>query len=751
MSEPLRAEALNTQMNLAREWLEANNRFLAAALTWLRLRLRRLAEERQTVVPVEKQRGPFFLFRNRSELVVSTHVSAGEIEQAGRAMQTAAGFQPPPALYQVAEQFHLDDFERNLLLLCAAMELDPSLPGLCSKAQGDVQRAYPTFALALDLFPEDASWSALSPEGPLRAWRLVEVIQTGAQPLTAAALRVDERIASYLKGLNFLDERLDLLMVPFDTQDDGASLPPSQEEALQVVIAQLRSAAGRGRLPVIQLVGADTLSKQIIAQRTAAEFGLRLLRLPVMLLPAQQGDVEALARLWQRESLLQSVALYLDARDDWSAPQGEGAAQSLHRLLAHDLGVVLLDTREVQPGLTSGGLPVDVDRPTPAEQQVIWQAALGPNAGDLPALLAGQFNLSVPAIRAVVAGLQPRPGLEQGGGQGEPASETLWGVSPTPDGPAANSDGPGDGLRARVWNICLARSRPRLDQLAQRIEPKATWREIVLPRQPLRLLFTIARQVAWRTRVYDEFGFRRRMNRGLGISALFAGESGTGKTMAAEVIANHLCLNLYRIDLSAVVSKYIGETEKNLRRLFDAAEDGGTILFFDEADALFGKRSEVKDSHDRYANIEVNYLLQRMEAYSGLAILATNLKGALDFAFLRRLRFIVNFPFPTLVDRARIWRKAFPPETPVELADPALALDFDGLARLNLTGGSIHNVALSAAFLAARSGKRVTMPLVLDAARTEFRKLDKPVNEADFNWKPKVPARPRPAGAGGSI
>jgi SpoVK/Ycf46/Vps4 family AAA+-type ATPase len=216
------------------------------------------------------------------------------------------------------------------------------------------------------------------------------------------------------------------------------------------------------------------------------------------------------------------------------------------------------------------------------------------------------------------------------------------------------------------------------------------------------------------------------MNRGLGISALFAGDSGTGKTMAAEVLANALQLDLYRIDLSAVVSKYIGETEKNLRQVFDAAEDGGAILFFDEADAIFGKRSEVKDSHDRYANIEINYLLQRMEAYRGLAILASNMKSALDSAFMRRLRFIVNFPFPSAADRKRIWERVFPTETKTD------GLDHDRLARFTLTGGSIHNIALNSAFLAAQGGDKVTMPLIFEAARTEFRKLDRTVNEADF-------------------
>jgi SpoVK/Ycf46/Vps4 family AAA+-type ATPase len=242
------------------------------------------------------------------------------------------------------------------------------------------------------------------------------------------------------------------------------------------------------------------------------------------------------------------------------------------------------------------------------------------------------------------------------------------------------------------------------------------------------LLHQIADQVSQRGTVYDDWGFRERMNRGLSITALFAGESGTGKTMAAEVIANALGLSLYRIDLSAVVSKYIGETEKNLRKLFDAAEEGGCILFFDEADALFGRRSEVKDSHDRYANIEVNYLLQRLENFHGLAILATNMKNALDSAFLRRIRFVVNFPFPNFAEREAIWSSVFPAKAAIGPLDVAL------LAKLALTGGSIQGIALNAAFLAAKAGVQITMPLILEAARAEFRKLDKPVNEADFRW-----------------
>jgi SpoVK/Ycf46/Vps4 family AAA+-type ATPase len=355
---------------------------------------------------------------------------------------------------------------------------------------------------------------------------------------------------------------------------------------------------------------------------------------------------------------------------------------------------VVLATRD--PWARPGRAVVNVDaaKPSTEEQQHVWREALTQEperAAQDAATLASHFNLNVADIRGI----------------------------------AAQADG---AALAPLWDSALRHARPALDQLAQRIDPVAGWDDLQLPEAETALLRQIAGQVAQRGAVYDDWGFRARMNRGLGISALFAGDSGTGKTMAAEAIARELNLLIYRIDLSAVVSKFIGETEKNLRKLFDGAEDSGAILFFDEADALFGKRSEVKDSHDRYANIEVNYLLQRMEAYRGLAILASNRKGALDNAFLRRLRFIVNFPMPAPAQRERIWRRIVPPETPLE------ELDWARLAQFGLSGGSIHNAALNAAFLAAGAGRKVGMPLVLEAIRGELRKLEKPVSEADFRW-----------------
>ena len=464
----------------------------------------------------------------------------------------------------------------------------------------------------------------------------------------------------------------------------------------------------------IQLTGSDVISKQLVARRVASELGLALYRLPLDLLPNQLGDLETFSRLWQRESALFPFTLLIDLENyDLSKETGPNTA-ALRRFLSQNQLWVFLSTREVQQSLMEASLVVDVEKPTAQEQIGLWQQSLGTLAPPTLPQLASQFRLTPIAIQQIAHDVAQQETAQ--------SSEEIY---------------------QQLWTRCLAATRPQLDLLAQRLEAKARWADLVLPADEIDLLHQIADQVRSRNTVYETWGFNQKMSRGMGISALFAGESGTGKTLAAEVIANELQLNLYRIDLSSVVSKYIGETEKNLRRLFDAAEDGGALLFFDEADALFGKRSEVKDSHDRYANIEINYLLQRMEAYGGLAILATNMKSSMDPAFVRRLRFIVTFPFPGIKERKQIWQRAFPPQAPTQ------HLDFDRLARLNLTGGSIHNIALNAAFLAAKQQTpqqqaHVNMPLVLMAARAEFRKLGKSINEVDFRLQ-LPPARPDPA------
>jgi AAA+ superfamily predicted ATPase len=660
-------------------WRSSNQQFLSAALAWLRLRLTRLARQIRPSVPAEGE------------------ADSIELGEAAEAMLTAESAEPPPALVELSRRFGLSRFERDVLLLCVGIELDTRVAGLCARAQGDPARAYPTFALALALFDEPA-WDALSPEGALRYWRLIEIKQGDVEPVTSSALRADERIADYIKGLNYLDDRLTPLLAPVEVAEVETRLPASQQAVVDGILNRLDQTAAARRTPVIQLLGPDTASKHLVAWHVSTALDLQLYRLPAELLPRHAADLDGLARLWQRESRLSPVALYLEAEEIGVDGPTQGPTSPLARFLGRSEGLLFLDTRDVRPELGQPTVHVDVEKPTPAEQQAAWSAAAGSAALDSPALLTGQFNLGLAAIHEVAQRVLAEP---------EAADGTLG---------------------ERLWEGCLAHTRPRLDTLAQRLEPKATWDDIVLPEEALDLLRQIATQVRGRSTVYEAWGFRERMNRGLGIVALFTGESGTGKTMAAEIIANDLRLNLYRIDLSAVVSKYIGETEKNLRRLFDAAEDGGAILFFDEADALFGKRSQVRDSHDRYANIEVNYLLQRMEAYRGLAILATNMRSSLDDAFTRRIRFIVNFPVPEHEDRLRIWQKVFPPQTPVE------GLDLDRLASYKLTGGGIFNSALNAAFLAAQGGTPVTMGHILKAIRTEYIKSDRLIHDAEFAW-----------------
>jgi hypothetical protein len=704
-------------MNNGTNWQERNARYLAASLAWLRASMEQFASQQleklgPIVLPVprpkEEPKSIWRHFAGRPPelpqrtpnllLTASATHDNDEVAQAAAAMQAAAEMDPPPALLILVQRLGLSQFEQQLLLLCLGMELDTGIAGLCARCQKDSARAFPTFALAFALF-EGASWEALSPERPLRFWRLIEITQPGGQPLTTSALRADERIVNYVKGLNYLDDRLYPLVAPIDVTAGTTDLPISHREIVDAVVHRLKLVDASRSLPIVQLLGTDAASKQLVATEAVHSVGLHLYRLPASLLPTQAAEIETLTRLWQRESLLLPLALYIDTLATGPDATAPGQFSPVTRLLERLEGAVFLDTRECWPGLHKPTLTIDVAKPTSAEQALAWQSALGLASGESPAQLAGQFNLGYMAIRQL-------------------AQDAV--SDQTPDQAA---------LHARLWEGCLASTRPQLDVLAERINPKATWDDIVLPPVESALLRQVAEQVAHRTTVYEKWGFGEKMSRGLGISALFSGDSGTGKTMAAEVIANDLHLNLYRIDLSAVVSKYIGETEKNLRRLFDAAENGGAILFFDEADALFGKRSEVKDSHDRYANIEINYLLQRMEAYRGLAILATNMKSALDTAFMRRLRFIVRFPFPGVAERKAIWQRVFPKDMPKD------TLDYDRLARLNVTGGSIHNVALNAAFLAARANSVLTMPLVLEAARAEFRKNERPINEADFRWQ----------------
>jgi hypothetical protein len=661
-------------------WLDANQQYLSAALAEVRLALERYVSR----------------VEGKSE-------DGKPLAEAGEEMRKAAEAMPgPPTLEVLTATFGLSAFERAILLLCSGMELDSRIARLCAAGQGDPQRAFPTFSLALAALPQP-HWNAVNPSAPLRRWRMIEVGNGPA--ITLCPLRIDERILHYLSGVQHFDERLRGMIEPL--QRNGLILVPSQRVLAEQIAAAWSQAEKNALLPILQLCGDETAGKRDVAAAAAELVGLRLSVLSSAAIPANPVELETVRQLWERESILEPSALYVDCDD---ADGGDAVHETaVSRLLESVRGAIFVGSRERRRMKQRLTVTFDVSKPTVAEQQGTWKSILGGASAGLDGwvdALVAQFSLNTPAIRAACA-------------------EAIGRLSSKD---AENSEC--GNLGQMAWDACRALSRPRLGDLAQRIEPAAQWDDIVLPEGPTRTLRDIALHVRRRLKVYETWGFAHKCGRGLGISALFTGPSGTGKTMAAEVLARELRLDLYRIDLSQVVNKYIGETEKNLRRVFDAAEDGGAILLFDEADALFGKRSEVKDSHDRYANIEVSYLLQRMEAYRGLAILTTNMKDALDTAFLRRIRFVVQFPFPDAAQRSGIWRRIFPGDTPTE------QLDVGKLSRLNVAGGNIRNIAMYAAFLAADDGEPVRMGHLLRAARAEYAKLERPLTEAEIGGWP---------------
>lgn len=588
----------------------------------------------------------------------------------------------PLAIDRLTDLFELTPFERDLLLLCAGVEMDSRLAILCGEAQGQPQRRHATFGIAMALLPRP-HWSALTPVRPLRRLRLIEV--EAGQGLTSAPLQIDERILHYLAGINLLDPQFQAML-------RFSQIPEAIAEAHQSVVKEvvLRLSCHPGSTSVIHFCGDDPDGQEDTAAMAVQQIGLQLLVVAAEELPPIGPELEKFMCLWEREAVLLRAALLIQIGGGECTP-------AVRRLAERIPDRVLLASRE--PVLL--GRPLlrfDVDKPTPVEQRRLWTSALGPAAISLNGALdqlSEQFRVSAKTIFSTARLVEKTDG----------------------------------NLRsATVWQACRSFSRPRLDHLAQRIVPSAKWDDLVLPPSQRQMLRQLAAQVRHRMQVYETWGFSAKGRRGLGVSALFAGESGTGKTMAAEVLAGELSLDLYRIDLSAVVSKYIGETERNLKQVFDAAEEGGVLLLFDEADALFGKRGEVNDSHDRYANIEVSYLLQRMEAYQGLAILTTNLKASLDRAFQRRLRFTINFPFPDAAQRETIWSRVFPANTPTQRLDAAR------LSQLNVTGGNIRNIALNAAFLAAEEGggKPVAMEHLIQAAKLEAQKIERPLSEAEI-------------------
>ena len=611
------------------------------------------------------------------------------------------------AFDDLAERFGLDDFERDVLILAALPALEPLSTELIAAAQGDERLKLPSVALSLGTL-DNGHWSAFAADGRLRSTALLDLAE---DPVASArSLLLPERVLHHLVGLTGLDETLALHGSALDTP---VLLPPSQAVLAQTLGAGLSEAPLSTEAPVMVIVGSDRKAALAVAVAAIRAAGGTPLAIEAETLPAGLPERERITRLLVREYGLSRRIPVIDAHDI-TAPNDRRA---LGRLVAGLAGPVLVLSDEI---FAAGRRPIEITGLPPgssSEQAALWRAHLGSLAqplSDSVERLAAHFTLT-PDLISDIAAVAKRQAAQ-----------------PTTEAVPADAAGQ-EALADLLWRETRMRSRASLDDLAERIEPRVGWDDIILPARQRETLRTIAAQVRSRALVHEQWGFGAAGSRGLGISALFAGPSGTGKTLAAEVIGAAIALEVYRIDLSGVVSKWVGETERNLKRVFDAAEATSSILVFEEADALFGKRTEVRESHDRYANIEVSYLLQRMESYRGLAILTTNMRSHLDQAFLRRLRFVVDFPFPGEVERRAIWQLAFPENAPRE------GLDVDRLAQLNVPGGNIKTIALNAAFLAAEAGTPIRMAHVRAAARSEYEKIGKALTDAELRgWTREV-------------
>jgi SpoVK/Ycf46/Vps4 family AAA+-type ATPase len=686
----------------------------------VRLDLRlRLAVESQRGELTERARDPFRGLYISEAAVDELLASAPPAELASRLLTEPAAY-ASPRLERLAELFELDAFDQDALLVCLAPDLDLRYERLYSYLQDDVTRKRPNVDLVLRLLAPEVGERAharqrLSPSGQLHNRGLVSVVgddASGQPSLLARPLRVEERVVEYMLGSDRMDARVAQFGQIFESDTDGAAwaLPSELQDGLVTFLRTAASQPAPRVGPLIYIQGAAGAGKRAIARAACAAAGRRLLLidLPALMAASTERTQAPMLAAVAREALLQDAVLGLDGFDCVLAdePDPRAARAVLRRLLAEQPGpTLLLGEERWEPALWLPGvvaLRLELRPLGLSDRQRLWRSQLNGHLvpGDVDEL-AGRYRLvDDEAIQAVAADASGRALLR-----------------------GADRVGMVD-----FWQAARAIATPPLEGLARHVEPRYGWADIVLPGDGLLQLYELCARLRHQGTVLETWGYGRKHARRGGITALFAGQPGTGKTMAAEIVAGQLGLDLYRIDLSAVVSKYIGETEKNLEKIFRAADQGEAVLLFDEADAIFGKRSEVRDARDRYANVEVAYLLQRLEAYAGLAVLTTNLRGNIDEAFIRRLDCVVEFPLPEEAERLRSWQLALPSEAPLDAS-----VDLPFLARkFKLAGGHIRNIALTAGFLAAEDGLTIGMAHLVRATRREYQKLGKLVAETDF-------------------
>ncbi len=686
---------------------------------------RRVQELRAT----EPETSDEFLGLYISPEEINELLSDPDLFRAGSPEVSLQATTPDPALPSEArlgrlqQAFGLSPFEMDVILIALAPELDLRYEKIYAFLQDDVNRRRPGVDLALRLLcpglaGQVAARRCFDADAPLIKFRLIELgeeSQNRQQPMLSRTIKLDEGIVAFLLNEEKLDMRL--RTIASFGKDIFLELDGATEWLAETRRHVTRMVELAEQEPICVLTGPDELSKRSLALEICRRLMRPLIVVDTALL-ITLPKVEGLLRLLERETRLHRAAIYWASYEALFGEEQPGQPQTqtqearrlITRLLSEQNRLGFIASTEaltpLQAGPERSEFQLELGRMSYSERQRFWESQLGTEALGLDLeSLSSRFRLSRGQI--VLATATARH--------------------------AASWRGESAPTLADLETACRSHSNQKLGSLARKITPRYRWEDLVLPTDQHNMLREITEQVQHRALVYEKWGFDKKLSLGKGLNVIFAGPSGTGKTMSAEIMAGELRMDLYRIDLSNVVSKYIGETEKNLERIFTEAGESNAILFFDEADSLFGKRSEVKDAHDRYANIETGYLLQRMEEYDGIVILATNLRRNLDDAFIRRMHFIIEYPFPEEDDRLQIWQRVFANSIPI-----SENVDLRFMARqFKIAGGNIKNIGLATAFLAASEPAAHHTPVIemshlIRATRREFQKTGKLCTEADF-------------------
>lgn len=609
-------------------------------------------------------------------------------------------------LNRIVRSFQLTSTELDIFLVALVADIDTRYEYLFSFLQDDVTKKRPSVDLILNLLSDSFQHKLelrhhFTATATLIRNNLVQLAphsHTTNPTLLSQQVVVPPHIFEHLSGTRSIDPQIQNLI-----HFDPAPTPSENSFHSSELLERLYAVADDE--PILAFVGEYGSGKLEAAQKLAMHQGRSLIRVDLVQLRESELGLTDTLKLIIRDGILHNANLYLSNWDQFLNQDYQPPAGLLDLILSYPSVVVTNGKNQWYPIArrdSRGILSIHFSEPSFQDRLSIWRAAVGNENINIEGV-ATHFRFTAGQIADAVASAKD---IAQWEGK-ELDADILLGAS-------------------------RSHSNQRLATLATKIVPRYRWSDIVLPQDTMAQLYEMVNTVIKRPQVYNEWGFGDKLALGKGVNALFAGDPGTGKTMSADIIANELGLDLYKIDLSTVVDKYIGETEKNISKIFDEATTSNAILFFDEADTLFSKRSEVKDSHDRHANIQVGYLLQRMEAFDGIVILATNLKANIDEAFMRRLHFAIEFPFPQPEDRTRIWKVMFPPNTPIDTS-----VDFTLLSeRFRLAGGAIRNIVLASSFLAAQDNVPVNMNHLLHASRREYQKMGRLINEKLFVLPP---------------